>query len=60
MAQHKAQDDGAMRLLNFRVEGVKLDRFREVAEADHRTVSQELRRLMDERIAQADALEQAA
>jgi hypothetical protein len=31
------------------------DRFRAVAEADHRTVSQELRRLMEQRIAEADS-----
>lgn len=49
-----------MRLLNFRVEAAKIDRFREVAEANERTVSQELRRLMDQRIAEADDLGQVA
>jgi hypothetical protein len=43
-----------MRNLNFRVEPWMLARFREVAEADHRTVSQELRRLMEHRIAEAE------
>jgi hypothetical protein len=60
MPQHKAQNDGVMRLLNFRVEAAMIDRFREVAEADHRTVSQELRRLMEQRIAEADETEETA
>lgn len=49
-----------MRLLNFRVEAEKINRFREVAEANERTVSQELRHLMDQRIAQADEMGKAA
>lgn len=59
MAQHKAQNDGPMHPLNFRVERGTFDRFRAVAAADHRTVSQELRHLMEQRIADAD-LEAAA
>lgn len=39
--------------LHARIESGTLQRFREVAEADHRTVSQELRRLVDQRIADA-------
>lgn len=60
MTQRKAQEEGAMRMLNVRVEASLVDRFREVAEADHRTVSQELRRLMEQRIGEADSLEKAA
>jgi hypothetical protein len=44
----------------FRVPVSLRDRFREVAEADHRTMSQELRRLMEIRIAEADELKAAA
>jgi hypothetical protein len=54
MTKRKAQEEGAMRLLNFRIEAEKIDRFREVAEADHRTVSQELRRLIDLRISESE------
>jgi hypothetical protein len=58
--QRKAQGE-AQRNLVFRAPVALHDRFRAVAEADHRTVSQELRRLMEQRIAEADsALEQAA
>lgn len=42
------------RWLTFRVERAHVDRLREVAAADHRNVSQELRRLIEMRIAQAD------
>jgi hypothetical protein len=59
MTKRKPQDEGSMRLLNFRVEAAKIDRFREVAEANERTVSQELRRLMDQRIAEATESEAA-
>lgn len=54
VTKHKAQNDGAMRFLNFRVEAAKIERLRELAEADHRTVSQELRRLIDQRVAEAN------
>lgn len=60
MPQRKTQEDGAMRTLHVRVDPVALDRFREVVEADHRTVSQELRRYIELRIAEADSLAQAA
>jgi hypothetical protein len=53
-------NSGAMRLVNFRVEIELFDRFRGVATANHRTVSQELRHLMDQRVAETDDLEQAA
>lgn len=59
MTKHKPQNEGAMRLLNFRVEAEKINRFREVAEANERTVSQELRHLMDQHIAQATESEAA-
>lgn len=59
MAQRKAQENGSMRMLNFRVEAEQIDRFRAVAEANHRTVSQELRHLMEQRIADGE-LGQAA
>jgi hypothetical protein len=48
-------------MMNFRVDPEQLERFRAVAAANHRTVSQELRLLMEQRIAEADdELEQAA
>jgi hypothetical protein len=49
-----------MRFVNFRVEVELFDRFREVAEANHRTVSQELRHVMDAHTSQADSLGEAA
>jgi hypothetical protein len=49
-----------MRLVNFRVEVDLFDRFREVATANHRTVSQELRHLMDAHTSQGDSLGKAA
>jgi hypothetical protein len=51
---------GPMRLVNFRVEVDLFDRFRELATANHRTVSQELRHLMDAHTSQDDSLGQAA
>jgi predicted transcriptional regulator len=51
---------GTMRLLNFRVEDDVIERLRKVAEAEHRTVSQELRRLIDLRLTEADADERKA
>jgi hypothetical protein len=60
MAQDKAQLDGATHQLNVRVERETFDRFREVAAASHRTVSQELRHLMEQRIAEADTQAAAA
>lgn len=44
----------------FRVPAEMRDRFKLVAAANHRTMSQELRRLVEARIAEADELEVAA
>ena len=44
----------------FRVPVSLRERFKEVAQSDHRSMSQELRRLMELRIAEADELEKAA
>ena len=52
--QRKAQSEAKERNLVFRAPVALHERFREVAEADHRTVSQELRRLMEQRIAEAE------
>ena len=38
----------------LRVERTKLDRFGEIADAEHRTISQQLRHLIDQAIAEAD------
>lgn len=38
----------------FAIPKARLDRFREIAEAEHRTVSAELRRLIEHRIAEAE------
>jgi predicted DNA-binding ribbon-helix-helix protein len=38
----------------LRIDRSRLDRLHEIAAADHRTVSQEIRRLIDERIAEAE------
>jgi hypothetical protein len=44
----------------LRVERRKLERLRKIAEADHRTLSQELRHMIEERIARSDADKEAA
>lgn len=49
-----------MRMLNVRIERGTVERFRVVAEADHRTVSQELRRLIEQRIAESEPEQEAA
>lgn len=54
-AQRKTQEGEDANLV-FRVPVALKDRFRAVAEADHRTVSQELRRLMEQRVAEADSV----
>lgn len=54
--QHNTQEPGEKRTLHVRVDPARLDRFREVVEADHRTVSQDLRHYIDLRIAEADRL----
>jgi hypothetical protein len=58
MAQRKTQSE--TRWLTIRVDREQVDRFREVAEADHRTVSQELRRLIELRISESEPEEKAA
>lgn len=55
----KAQNDGRTAYLHVRIEPAVLDRFREVAESEHRTVSQDVRRYIDQRIADAP-MEEAA
>lgn len=60
MHTNRNTNPGDERNVTFRVETGKLERFRVVAAADHRTVSQEFRRLMEQRIAEADATEKAA
>ena len=47
-------------MLNVRVSAEQIERLRVVAEADHRTVSQELRRLIEQRIAEGEDLGKAA
>jgi redox-regulated HSP33 family molecular chaperone len=58
--QRKAQEDRGARTLHVRVDPAQLDRFREVVALDHRTVSQDVRHYIDQRIAQADAELRAA
>jgi hypothetical protein len=53
--QRNTQNDGRTGFLHVRIEPAVLNRFREVAESEHRTVSQEVRRYIDQRIAEADA-----
>lgn len=60
MAKRKHQNDDEMRMLNFRIESGLIDRLREVAAAEHRTVSQELRHLVDRRLAEASTEGKAA
>jgi predicted DNA-binding protein len=60
MTQHKAQQDSATRLLNFRIAPDMAERLRVVAEAHHRTVSQELRHLIDTHLAEHEGLKEAA
>jgi uncharacterized protein (DUF4415 family) len=55
--QRKAQRDDRTAFVHVRIERDVLDRFREIAEAEHRTVSQDVRRYIDTRIADADATE---
>lgn len=53
MPKRKTQESDGMRMLNFRIESGLIDRLREVAASEHRTVSQELRHLVDRRLAEA-------
>lgn len=59
MAKRKTQAEDGMRMLNVRIAREDVERFREVAAADHRTVSQELRRLIEQRIAEGGAEQEA-
>jgi predicted DNA-binding protein len=57
MTKRKPQQNGATpetRMVNVRVPVDQLERLRLVAEADHRTVSQEVRRLIDIRITESE------
>lgn len=49
-----------IRMLNVRISSDQVDRLRAVAESEHRTVSQELRRLIEQRIAEAESEREAA
>lgn len=49
MPKRKPQNDD-MRLFSFQVSDASIERFREIAKAEHRSVSQELRRLIEQRI----------
>ena len=49
-----------MRTLHVRVDPVLLDRFREVVEEDHRTVSQDVRRYIELRVQKADEPQEMA
>jgi hypothetical protein len=51
----KTNSPDAMRLVNFLADPEKIVRFRRVAAANHRTVSQEMRHLMDRHITEAEA-----
>lgn len=59
MTQRKPQPGDGKRMLNVRIEGEQIDRLRVVAKAEHRTVSQELRRLIELRLAEAETQEAA-
>lgn len=49
-----------MHVTTFKLDPAKLDQLRLVAEAQHRTVSQELRWLVDRRLAEVEAEREAA
>jgi hypothetical protein len=59
-ANHNAQNDGRTAFLHVRIEPEVLRRFRAVTEADHRTVSQDVRRYIDQRLDEAARLKEAA
>jgi predicted DNA-binding protein len=60
MAKRKPQSSDGMQMLNVRIARQQVERLRVVAEADHRTVSQELRRLIEQRIAESEPERRAA
>lgn len=53
--KRNTQSDGRGAFLHVRIDADVLDRFRKVAEGEHRTISQDVRRYIDQRIAEADA-----
>jgi hypothetical protein len=53
--QRKTQNEGRTAFLHVRIEPEVLDRFRAIAEAEHRTVSQEVRHYIDRRLAEASS-----
>lgn len=59
MTKRNAQSSGDERWLNIRIAREKVDRLRVVAKADHRNVSQEVRRLIDERLESSELSEAA-
>ena len=52
-AEVMAKSTNPIAVYTLRVDRAKLERIHEIAESEHRTLSQELRRMIDERIAQA-------
>lgn len=54
------RSDPEMHVTTFKLDPDKLDQLRVVAEAQHRTVSQELRWLVDRRLAEVAAEKKAA
>lgn len=59
-AKRNPQLGDDQRLVAFRISRARVDRFREIAQAGNRTVSQELRQMIEERIAEADENAKAA
>jgi hypothetical protein len=59
MTKRKTQENNGMRFVGFKVEPDVIDRFRKVAAAEERTVSQELRHLVNRRLAEAERKEAA-
>jgi hypothetical protein len=59
MGTQRKPQDGRTAFLHVRIEPEVLERYRMIAEADHRTVSQDVRRYVDQRIA-AEPTEKAA
>lgn len=61
--QRNTQDEGQTAFLHVRIDPVVMDRFRAVVESEHRTVSQDVRRYIAQRVAGAPepaAFEEAA
>jgi hypothetical protein len=61
VTKRNPQREARTAYLHVRIEPDVLARFRQVAEADHRTVSQDVRRYIDHRLSEAEKpVEQAA